>query len=119
MACRFPGADDPDAFFDLLRRAGVMAWQAPPDRQPLGWGPEDPPAGFIDGIDRFDAAFFSISAREANEMDPQQRLVLTVAWEALERAGIAPASLAGSRTAVWMGPAAPITPCCAPLPAAG
>lgn len=61
---------------------------------------------FLDGVDQFDADFFGISPREADTMDPQQRLVLQVAWEALEDAGHAPDTLAASRTGVYLGIAA-------------
>ncbi|RAH40461.1 beta-ketoacyl synthase [Aspergillus brunneoviolaceus CBS 621.78] len=58
---------------------------------------------FVDGMETFDAAFFGISPKEAEPLDPQQRMSLGVAWEALEHAGIPPQSLAGSDTAVFMG----------------
>lgn len=112
LACRFPGAPDATAFWRLLQEGGEAISDVPAWR----WGPEtfepgDPKpgkayvrrAGFVDGIDRFDPAFFGISAREARVMDPQHRLVLMTAWHALEDAGIPPARLAGTRTGVFVG----------------
>ncbi|KAF5860517.1 hypothetical protein ETB97_001417 [Aspergillus alliaceus] len=58
---------------------------------------------FLDHLEDFDAAFFQISPAEAEQMDPQQRVALEVTWEALENAGIAPQSLSGSNTAVFIG----------------
>ena len=93
----FPGAGNPDAFWQLLLE-GRDAVGASTQR-----GADLPPAGLLEQVDQFDAAFFGISAREAESMDPQQRLLLEVAWETLEHAGIAPGSLAGGRTAVIVG----------------
>ncbi len=103
MACRFPGAPDLSGFAELLHEGKLAIRPAPSSRLGEGWMDTDPPAGFLDEIDGFDEGFFGISAREAADMDPQQRLALEVAWEALENAGIAPASLAGSRSGVWFG----------------
>jgi acyl-CoA synthetase (AMP-forming)/AMP-acid ligase II/3-oxoacyl-(acyl-carrier-protein) synthase/acyl carrier protein len=97
MGCRFPGAATPDEFWRLLRE-GYDAIAASPQRiNGL------PPTGLLDQVDQFDAEFWGINGREAETMDPQQRLLLEAAWEAVERAGIAPQSLAGSRTAVAIG----------------
>jgi len=114
IGCRFPGADGPDAFWELLRSGTDAISEAPPDRWDADayyaageapgvgkmntrWG------GFLTEVDRFDAHFFGISPREAARMDPQQRLLLEVTWETLERAGLNPADLAGSSTGVFVG----------------
>ncbi len=114
VGCRFPGgADTPERFWDLLARGVDAIREVPADR----WDSEafyDPDpfapgkmnstrAGFIDGVDQFDAAFFNISPREASHMDPQQRLFMEVAIEALERAGQPADRLAGSLTGVFVG----------------
>ena len=113
IGCRFPGASDPDAFWDMLENGREGIREVPAARWPINdYFDPDPDApgkmstrmgGFLDEIDRFDPAFFGIAPREAVAMDPQQRLLLEVAWEALENAGLAPASLMGSRTGVYVG----------------
>ncbi|MGP4111966.1 SDR family NAD(P)-dependent oxidoreductase [Streptomyces sp. 4N509B] len=87
LACRLPQAQNPGAFWELLWGGRSAITQAPADRPGLGAG------GYLDAIDRFDAAFFGISPREAAALDPQQRLVLELGWEALEDAGIVPGHL--------------------------
>jgi myxalamid-type polyketide synthase MxaE and MxaD len=113
MSCRFPGARDPKAFWQLLRNGVDAITQVPaerqelcafydrntmiPDEMPPRWG------GFLEQIDQFDPRFFSISPREAARIDPQQRLLLEVSWEALEDAGQAMERLGGTRTGVFVG----------------
>ncbi|MFJ1584500.1 type I polyketide synthase [Streptomyces sp. NPDC088197] len=114
VGCRFPGgADSPERMWDLLRD-GVDAigpfprdrWDTDPYYDP---DPEAPAkayvveGGFLDSADTFDAQLFGIAPGEALGMDPQQRIALEVAWEALERAGIPHDSLDGSRTGVYIG----------------
>ncbi|WP_225839537.1 type I polyketide synthase, partial [Streptomyces sp. NK08204] len=93
VSCRLPGAADPAAFWDLLRRGGEAVTELAGPRWPLD-GDQDPRpqrGGFLDAerIEGFDAEFFGVTPREAALMDPQQRLALELAWEALEDAGIA------------------------------
>lgn len=97
IGCRFPGAKNPEAFWQLLRDGKDAISPVRGRWQGDDWG------GFLTDIDRFDPQFFGISPREANEIDPQQRLLLEVSWEALENAGIAPDGLAGSLTGVFIG----------------
>ncbi len=112
IGCRFPGASNPDAFWKMLchKQHGVSEvpadrWNSArlfhPDNKTPGkiasrWG------GFLELVDQFDASFFGISPREAPHVDPRQRKILEIAWEALEDAGIPPLSLAGSATGVYM-----------------
>ncbi|WP_410586578.1 beta-ketoacyl synthase N-terminal-like domain-containing protein [Amycolatopsis sp. lyj-23] len=101
LGCRFPGADGPEEFWDLLRTGRDAVRTAPPGR----WNPDAAPVlgGFLDDVAGFDAEHFGITPREAAAMDPQQRMLLEVTWAALEHAGIAPSSLRGSRTGVFTG----------------
>lgn len=111
MSCRFPGgADDPDTFWQLLQEGRDAIREVPPERWDVSEykqaDDENPPrwfGGFLDRIDQFEPSFFGISPREATSMDPQQRLVLEVAWEALERAGIVPETLLDSLSGVFIG----------------
>ncbi|MFE4171912.1 beta-ketoacyl synthase N-terminal-like domain-containing protein, partial [Streptomyces sp. NPDC056909] len=106
LACRLPGAADPSAFWELLRTGTDAVTEVPagrPEYASLPEGTRIPPAGFLDHVDGFDADFFGISPREAAGMDPQQRLALELAWEALEDAGIPPGSRGGTRTSVHLG----------------
>jgi acyl transferase domain-containing protein/acyl carrier protein len=113
IGCRFPKAKNPEEFWQVLRNGIDTITEVPPDRWDVDafYSPEPTTpgkmntrwAGFIEEVDKFDASFFGISRREAERIDPQQRLVLEVAWEALENAGIAPDTLSGSQTGVYIG----------------
>lgn len=97
-SCRFPQADTPEAFWELIRSGQETVTANPKDRPEI-----NSPGSFINDVAAFDAPFFGIATREAQALDPQHRLLLEVTWEALERAGIAPSSLGGSKTGVFIG----------------
>lgn len=114
IGCRFPGGVvGPESYWRLLADGVDAVSEIPPDRwnadefydadtlapgrMASKWG------GFLPDVDGFDAEYFGISPREAEAMDPQQRVMLEVAWEALEHAGIATEELSGLRAAVMMG----------------
>lgn len=113
MACRFAGVDSPEALWRGLLDGADGVSEVPAQR----WDAEryfdaDPDAkgriycrtgSFLDDIASFDAGFFGISAREAAMLDPQQRMLLEVTWEAVERAGMTAAELKGSATGVFAG----------------
>ena len=114
IGCRFPGgANSPETFWKLLCRSEDATCDIPPDR----WDHESyfdedytvpgkmnvRRGGFLERVDTFDPLFFGITPREAAQMDPQQRLMLELAWEAVEDAGVIPETLRGSRTGVFCG----------------
>ncbi|MFG1935976.1 SDR family NAD(P)-dependent oxidoreductase [Micromonospora tulbaghiae] len=113
VAGRYPGADDLDAFWrnlaggvDAITEVPAGRWdhaalfdpeKGTPGRTYGRWG------GFLDGVDRFAPAFFGVSRRDAERMDPQERLFLTTCWHALENAGHPPESLRGEVVGVYAG----------------
>ncbi|NIF75541.1 polyketide synthase, partial [Burkholderia sp. Ap-962] len=114
MACRFPGgANSPEAFWELLANGVDTAGPIPPERWDHAryYDSEKGKPGkayvkegcFVDSVDRFYPERFGIAGIEAELMDPQQRMLLDVCYEAFERAGLDPASLGGSETGVFMG----------------
>jgi len=113
IGCRFPKSDGPAGFLHTLREGVDAVTEVPRDRWDAAayWDPDsDAPGksigrwgGFLDDVRGFDWSAFAISPREARQLDPQHRLLLEVAWEAFEDAGIPFEALAGSRTGVFVG----------------
>lgn len=113
LACRLPGADNKEEFWQVLKEGISCIGSFPPSRRldtdqflsgPASVG-EDlyRQGGFLKQIDQFDAAFFRIPPKEAELMDPVQRIFLETAWEAIEDAGLGGAGIYGSRTGVYIG----------------
>ncbi|NEQ40110.1 MAG: SDR family NAD(P)-dependent oxidoreductase [Okeania sp. SIO3I5] len=114
MGCRFPGnANTPESFWELLSNGKDSVREIPLERWDIDSyydpNPDTPgkmyirQAALVDQVDRFDPQFFGISGREAHSLDPQQRFILEVTWEALERAGINPQKLENTQTGVFLG----------------
>ncbi|MBU6399746.1 MAG: SDR family NAD(P)-dependent oxidoreductase, partial [Verrucomicrobia bacterium] len=112
MSGRFPGARDLREFWRNLVAGICTVTEVPPSRWPVEalydraggagktrakWG------GFLDGVEEFDPAFFSLSPAEAERMDPQQRLFLMECWKAVEDAGYSPRAFAGRPCGVFVG----------------
>lgn len=112
IACRFPGAQNYEEFWDNLKEGRSSIQEIPKERwdwkeywgDPQGknksnskWG------GFIQDADAFDPGFFGLSAREVEATDPQQRIMLELSWSCLEDAGIRPSQLSGDKVGVYMG----------------
>ncbi len=108
LGLRLPGAESLDGFWEYLASETSLITELPAER----WSAKDQAegdktasirAGFLENADCFDAEFFGISPREAAWMDPQQRFVLEMSWQAIEDAGYRASELAGTRTGVFMG----------------
>ncbi|EXJ16201.1 hybrid non-ribosomal peptide synthetase/type I polyketide synthase [Imhoffiella purpurea] len=106
LGCRFPGAENPEDFWDLLIGDRDPIRPIPEDRWPAAAWPEEgpcPPAALLNDIDGFDCTLFGIARGEAEGMQPLQRLLLRVIWQALEHAGLDPAALRGRRVGLFIG----------------
>src|SRR5579871_3059582 len=113
LACRFPGAENAAAFWELLAAGRDAITEVPKERWDVDAyfdaDPEKPGkmysrwGGFIGNIETFSTSFFGIAPREAANMDPQQRLLLEIAWQALENAGAAPERLSNRQVGIFVG----------------
>ncbi|WP_160716715.1 SDR family NAD(P)-dependent oxidoreductase [Chitinophaga solisilvae] len=113
VSCRFPGAENYEEFWRLLKQGDSGIREIPLSR--WDWSKEEKKdafrdkekisrwGGFISNVSGFDAAFFNVSAKEAAIMDPQQRIMLELSWACFEDAGIPPSGMSGSRTGVYTG----------------
>ena len=114
MGCRYPGnVRTPDEFWDLLSSGRDVLCNIPSSRWEIDkyYDSEVSLPGkmyvrkgyYLNNVDQFDPQFFGLSPREADSLDPQQRMVMEVSWETLEHAGIPPTSLKGEKTGVFVG----------------
>ncbi|RQH10614.1 MgcI [Okeania hirsuta] len=114
IGCRFPGnANTPESFWELLSNGKDSVREIPLERWDIDSyydpNPDTPGkmyirhAALVEQVDRFDPQFFGISGKEAHSLDPQQRFILEVTWEALERSGIDPQQLENTQTGVFLG----------------
>jgi len=113
IGCRVPGASRYRKYWENLARGVNSIQEIPPDRWDINeyYSPDrDAPnksiskwCGLLDNIDQFDNRFFNISPREANNMDPQQRMLLEVTWQCIEDSGVALQNLRMNRTSVYVG----------------
>jgi polyketide synthase PksN len=113
MSCRFPGAADYKAFWENLKKGKSSITEVPSSRWDWEafWG--DPKTetnksnskwgGFLEGVDHFDPAFFGLSPREVERMDPQQRIMLELTWSCFEDAAVRPSGLSGKKVGVFLG----------------
>lgn len=113
LSCRFPEANNLEAYWDLLAEGRNAVKETPRERWDLEQWYDPNPAvdgkistkygGYIENVDAFDASFFGIPSSEARRMDPGQRIMLQQVWHALEHAGIPATSLRGSDTGFFVG----------------
>jgi acyl transferase domain-containing protein/acyl carrier protein len=113
IACRFPGAENYEVFWDNLKKGRSSIVEIPESRWDWKsyWGdPQSEPnksnskwGGFVEDFDAFDRVFFNCSPQEVERMDPQQRIMLELSWSCFEDAGICPTHLSGKRTGVFLG----------------
>ncbi|QEG40703.1 non-ribosomal peptide synthetase/type I polyketide synthase [Roseimaritima ulvae] len=104
VACRLPGCDTPDAFWQLIREGRTSVGDTPPGRRAaISSRITTTRAGWLTDVDRFDAALFGIAPSEAQWIDPQHRLLLETCWQAIENAGCDPKGLADRNVGVFVG----------------